>query len=219
VRTSGEPGPDTLLLETQRRLESLYELESGPPVTDFLISEEEAAPLPGGGSRTLVTHDGDEVSLGVVLESSVRTCLAKSDPRVQLDASNLGPFCILIEEVSHFVYLLFCARVARTVTELELELQGEVDKFLTAAVLLSRQNQGPVSGRLRERLFRGYTLVAGLTPEREERYRTASALAYRYCGHLEGFLRPDGLRGLARESRRFYRLGQREKLERIRNLG
>jgi hypothetical protein len=215
-----EPVTAELLVEVQRRLESLYALEPQAPVTDFLMAEEDARLLPGGGSRTLVRHDGDDISLAVVLEGAVHAHLAGRDPRVHLDGSNLGPFCTLTEEVSHFVYLLFCARSERSVTQLELELQGEVDKYLTAAFLLSQQNEGAVSTRLRDLLFRHYRLSPGLTSEQAERYRAASALAYRYCGWLEkSFLRrPAGLAGLARESRRFYRLGQREKLERIAQL-
>jgi hypothetical protein len=215
-----EPVTAELLVEVQRRLESLYALEPQAPVTDFLMAEEDARLLPGGGSRTLVRHDGDDISLAVVLEGAVHAHLAGRDPRVHLDGSNLGPFCTLTEEVSHFVYLLFCARSERSVTQLELELQGEVDKYLTAAFLLSQQNEGAVSTRLRDLLFRHYRLSPGLTSEQAERYRAASALAYRYCGWLEkSFLRrPSGLAGLARESRRFYRLGQREKLERIAQL-
>jgi hypothetical protein len=209
----------SLLVQVQRRLEALYALEPHSPVTDFLLREEDAAGLPGGGSRTLVTQDGDDVSLAVVLDGQVGECLARSDPRVLLDTENLGPFCTLTEEVSHFVYLVFCARSARTVTQLELELQGEVDKYLNAAFLLSLQNEGAVSARLRELIFRQYRLAENLSEEQAERYRTASHLAYRYCGWLEDrFLRPSRLADLARESRRFYRLGQREKLEKIADL-
>ena len=212
-------GLASLLLDVQRRLESLYALEPQAPVTDFLMREEEAAGLPGGGSRTLVTQDGDDVSLAVVLDGRVGECLARSDPRVQLHDGNLGSFCTLTEEVSHFVYLFFCARTSRSVTQLELELQGEVDKYLSATFLLSLQNEGAVSARLRELLFRRYRLVESLTAEQAERYRTASDLAYRYCGWLEQrFLRPSRLADLAREARRFYRLGQREKLEKIAEL-
>src|SRR6185503_8959393 len=121
---------DGLLLDVQRRLEAFYALPPRPPVSDFVLSEEEAAGLPGGGSRTLLTQDGDEVSLGVVLGPGVEERLAGRDPRVRLDEDNLDPFCALTEEVSHFLYLCFCAHAPRSVTELELELQGEVDKYL-----------------------------------------------------------------------------------------
>ena len=212
-------GLASLLLHVQRRLEALYALEPQAPVTEFMLREDEATGLPGGGSRTLVTQDGDDVSLAVVLDGSVGECLARSDPRVLLDGENLGPFCTLTEEVSHFVYLFFCARSARSVTQLELELQAEVDKYLNVVFLLSLQNEGAVSSRLRELIFLRYRLAENLSVEQAERYRTASHLAYRYCGWLEeSFLRPSRLADLARESRRFYRLGQREKLEKIAEL-
>ena len=211
--------PPGLLLDVQRRLESLYALEAQAPVTEFLLSEEEAAAYPGGGSRTLVTQDGDLVSLGVVLEGGTLNLLAGADPRVRLDHANLGAFCTLTEEVSHFVYLNFCARTSRSVTQLELELQAEVDKYLTAVFVLCLQNEGAVSARLRELLFRRYHLAAWLTVEQAERYRAASALAHRYCSFLESaYLRRSRLADLAREARRFYRKGQREKLERIAGL-
>jgi hypothetical protein len=214
-----EPVAAELLVEVQRRLEALYALEPQAPVTEFLMAEEDAAGLPGGGSRTLVSHHGDEIALGVVLEGAVRAHLARCDPRVQLDDSNLGPFCTLAEEVSHFLYLLYCARAARSVTELELELQGELDKYLSSVFLLTLQNEGAVSARLRELLFRNYRLQDGLPAERAERYRAANELAWRYSGHLEAcYLRGSRFSDLVREARRFYRLGQREKLEKIAQL-
>jgi hypothetical protein len=209
------PWPE-LALETQRRLESFYALDPMAPVTDFLISAQEAERYPGGGSRVLVSEDGEGLAVAVVLDAEVTARLAQADPRERLDDGNLGAFCTLTEEVSHFVYLLFRARSACSVTQLELELQGEVDKYLSAVFLLSLQNEGAVSRHLREALFRRYRLAEGMSEERAERYRAASSLADRYCGWLEErFLRPARLGDLAAESRRFYRLGQRDKLERI----
>jgi hypothetical protein len=213
---SAASSPAPLVVEVQRRLESFYALPAEAPVTDFLIGQEEAAHLPGGGSRTLVRQEGDEVSLAVVLETSVGEHLERADPREKLDGGNLGAFSTLTEEVSHFLYLVHRARASRPATQLELELQGEVDKYLTAAFFLSLQNEGALSTRLRHLLFRGYRLAEGLTEESAARYRMASSLADRYCGWLESrFLRASRLDDLAREARRFYRLGQREKLETI----
>jgi hypothetical protein len=210
---------DGLLLETQRRLELLYAVPAQPPVTDFVIPEAESSAYPGQGSRTLVTVSGEDLSVGVVLDSGVGESLRGADPRRRLDERNLGAFCTLTEEVSHFVYVLFRAAVGRPVTELELELQGDVDKYLGVVFLLSLQNEGAVSRSVREALFRRYRLAEGLSRERAERYRAASRLADRYCGFLErAFLAPARLQDLCREARRFYRLGQREKLERIARL-
>lgn len=205
-----------LLLDVQRRLESLYALDREAPVTDFLIPEADAAAYPGGGSRTLVQEEAGALSVGVVLDGGVCLDLARTDARVELNGSNLASFCVLTEEVSHFLYLLYCARQDRRVSQLELELQGEVDKYLTAVMFLSLQNEGAVSSRLRHWLFRDWRLADGMTSERAERYRAASGLAERYCAFLEArFLRPARLTDLTREARRFYRLDQREKLETI----
>jgi hypothetical protein len=208
--------PRELLVDVQRRIEALYGLEPQAPVTEFVIPQDEAASYPGGGSRTLVKEEEGQVSLGVVFDGDTARRLSERDPRVRLDASNLGPFATLTEEVSHFVYLLFCAQKDRSVTQLELELQGEVDKYLTALAFLTLQREGAASRGLRHALFRRYRLVDGLTPERAERYHAASRLADRYCGWLEErFVRTGRTGDLAREARRFYRLGQPEKLERI----
>jgi hypothetical protein len=208
--------PRDLLVDLQRRLEALYAVEPQAPVTDFVIPPDEASGYPGGGSRTLVKEEGDSVSVGVVFDEATARSLSERDPRVRLDGGNLGPFATATEEVSHFVYVLFCAAAERSVTQLELELQAEVDKYLTAVAYLSLQNEGAVAPGLREALFHRYRLLDGLTPESAERYHAASRLADRYCGWLEAsFLRPGRSADLAREARRFYRLGQREKLARI----
>lgn len=216
ARSGERPGVPGLLVHVQRQLEALYALDAQPPVTDFLIDEQAARGYPGGGSRTLVTQQGDELALAVVLEDAVTAVLVADDPRRRLHRRNLGPFCTAIEEVSHFVCLLFCARAARTVTQLELELQAEVDKYLAVLSLLALQNEGALSSRLKDLLFREYSLIAGVSAERAERYHAASAFAYRYCRFLENaFLQPPRLDELRREARRFYRLGQAGKLERI----
>jgi hypothetical protein len=208
--------PADLLLDVQRRLEALYALPPQAPITDFVIPPDEAGRYPGGGSRTLVHEEADTVSVGVVFDETTARCLSEEDPRVRLDSGNLGSFATLTEEVSHFVYLTFCAVAERSVTQLELELQGEVDKYLTALAFLSLQREATVAAGLRGALFRRYRLLDGLTPDRAERYHAASRLADRYCGWLEAhFLRTGRTGDLAREARRFYRLGQPEKLARI----
>jgi len=218
--SADEPAHQALLIDVQRRIEALYGLPSHEPVTAFLLTEQQAAALPGGGSRTLVSEDADGVSLGVVLDAGVLERLGHDDPRERLHGGNLDPFCTATEEVSHFVYLLFCATSGRSITQLELELQGEVDKYLNAFFVLALQNEGVASARLREQLFRRYRLANGVSPERAERYHAASRLADRYCGFLERrFLKSRRLGELAREARRFYRLGQSDKLERIACVG
>ena len=160
-----------LLVDVQRRLEALYALEHQAPVTDFLIPAEAAGDYPGGGSRTLLTQEGGDVPLGVVLED-VRERLARRRPaRPPRRRRTSDPFCMAAEEVSHFVYLFFCARGPQVVTQLELELQGEVDKYLSAVFLISLQNEGAVSPAAR-------AAVPPLSPgrPRHRRRRRASVI-------------------------------------------
>ena len=81
-------------------------------------------------------------------------------------AATWATFCTVTEEVSHFLFLLFRAGCGRAVSQLELELQAEVDKYLSAVILLSLQNEGAVSARLRELLFRRYRLDERVGAER-----------------------------------------------------
>jgi hypothetical protein len=198
-----------LLVDVQRRLETLYALDPEAPVTDFLIAYDEAAHLPGGGSRTLVSQEGDSLSLAVVFEKAVGDDMARADPRVLLDASNLGAFSTLTEEVSHFLYLLYRARLDRPVTQLELELQAEVDKYLTCTL---------TSGvDLRERLFERFTLDPAMDAAERERYLVANENARAYADALhERYVARGAVPEMLGEVRAFYRLGMAGKLERIR---
>jgi len=70
-----------LALHVQRRLEAFYALDPEAPVTEYLVAPGDVAHLPGGGSRTLVARDGDEVSVGVVAsELAWDAVLACFDP-------------------------------------------------------------------------------------------------------------------------------------------
>jgi len=200
----------------QAQLESLYALEHQGPITDYFVTPDEVRHLPGTGSRTLLHEHGEGVSLAVVFADDVATTLDRADPREGLDTDNLDAFCTVIEEVSHFLVLAFCARSERGVTQLELELQGEVDKYLTARLTFPSQGRSGLARRLRGVLFREYRLRADLTAEQCGRYSSASSLADRYCGHLEeSYIGEGRLDELERDQRRFYRLGQKQKLDRI----
>ena len=65
-----------LAVDVQRRLEAFYALDPEAPVTDYLIPSSEAAHVPGAGSHTLVAQEGDEVSVGVVLDEATRAHLS-----------------------------------------------------------------------------------------------------------------------------------------------
>ena len=103
-------------------------------------------------------------------------------------------------------------------TLLELELQAEVDKFITTAVLLNEQ-QGRLPKQLHGWLFDLPQFAEHLSPEQQQRYYDANRLAGRYCLDLYQRLRRGAsMEELTPELRDFYRATQLNKIDRIRAL-
>jgi hypothetical protein len=201
--------PDDLerLEELQRALESFYRLDPSPGVGGFLLEEQRAI-----RQETLYIVEEEDLFLGLALDPALGrslrgSCLAEDD---------LAAFCTLVEGISHFLFMLYCAREERSVSGLELELQGEIDKYVACIFLVRRAPELP-KHVIRRRLYESFRLAEGLDDVLATRYALANALARRYTGWLEHrFLR--GLRGLAamiQELRRFYRLGYGRKRELI----
>lgn len=212
-----------LLDELQGMLQQTYDLAGEHRVSDFLTGNpalvEALGIMPGtagAGEQVLVSQrDADCVDLAVYIAPEVLERLGESDPLEALHDGNLADFLMALEGVSHFVYLAWNAGLDKPVTRLELELQGEVDKFvLTALVLATRQGRAPDA--LHHGLFRRCRLEPSLDDESRARYQAASRYAEAYCrGLLERFRRKRDLSTLWPELRRFYRLTQRGKMARI----
>ncbi len=203
-----------VLARIQQRLVRLYDLNDSPTVTPFLCSAEEAAAAGGDPERgevLLVAEEADGVSLGLYVSP---TALA----RLQTDADVLhvdfDAYCLAAEGVSHFVYLVFRHEQTRSVSELELELQAEVDKYATA--LLEGNGVGAIRARsqqIRRKLYEDVELVDHADSEQGLRYRQAIAAASRYAQSLERrHINRGDVRALVAELRQFYRLGMREKM-------
>ena len=181
----------------QRGLENLYRLDRAADVDAFIThaGENEREAL-----LVRETEDGLELRLRL--------------PRLDSadDASNLDPICQIIEGVSHFVYLSDRASRARATTQLELELQAEVDKYVVLAASLERFDQRS-SRRLRERLYEAVRFAHGPETVEGERYRVANERAWRFTGRLEkDYVARARYAELRAELRRFFHMSQEEKL-------
>jgi hypothetical protein len=196
----------------QERLTSLYALEALPSVDAFVATGDDV-----DRERVLVREDDDGYSLAVELP-----------PEALAPPLDLDRFCQLVEGVSHFVLLVERARRERTTTQLELELQAEVDKYVLVTALdftsahghlgassslrpsPARQRQNTLLRRL---LFEAPRFVDPPGTERGDRYRLAHRLAARLVHRLEeDYVRPGRLGELWLVLRRFYRLDQQGKL-------
>jgi hypothetical protein len=207
-----------MLRLVQRGLESMYRVETDVDVSDFLIDAATRDAI--GLTRTpreqlLVSEREGEVSLALFVDEKVLANLEQNDPRRRLDDDNLQDFLYTVEGVSHFVYVVWRARRGRPVSALELELQAEIDKYVTCLLTMLPQAGRPPAG-LRERLFERFTLDPHLDGEERERYLVANSNARAYAASLDArFVSRGSLAEMLAELRRFYRLGVQEKLAHI----
>jgi len=206
-----------LLESLQRGLEQLYRIDTQLSVADFLLSADarDAAGVPRAAREQLLLREQDgELELGLFVDETVLASLAAHDPRRRLDDRNLADFLLTLEGVSHFVLVAWRARAQRPVSALELELQAEVDKWITC--LLTLTLQGERAPHLRQRLFESFELEPGLDARERERYLVANSNARAYAGVLDGrYVARGDLLGLTAELRRFYRMSGQEKLSHI----
>lgn len=206
----------------QQALSELYDLELESSVEDFVCDEGTVQATVGAeagrGEVLLVAEDADGISVGLYVQPSALDSLAMVDEESWFEEDRFEAACLATEGVSHFVYLMFRAERSTSVSQLELELQAEVDKYATG--LLAGNGVGAIRARsrsIRRRLFHDVEYIDGAHTEAGQRYRTASRVASRYVQRLEERHLGRGdlgdLEGLRAELRRFYRLGLREKLE------
>ncbi len=203
------------LSQLQRLLMSVHGVEETAQAKDYLVGaavRERVAPEASADEALLVSEGGDELHVGLFLGEPVLAQLARG-AQAPWSHERLRGFCAAAEGVSHFLYLLHRARARRPVSQLELEAQGELDKYLCVLLQLWVVGRRGASPELRHRLFDRATLRSGLPAAEKERYRVAGALAAACARALEArYVAQGRLDGLLREVRRLYRLGGGEKL-------
>lgn len=207
----------------QAQLEHIYDVRTYHRVEDFLVTDPAfvgnfTADSESGPSMEtlLIRQGGDNLDLALYLNQELLDQLGQDNPTELLHDGNLAGFWFALEGVSHFLYLAWNAGFERTVTQLELELQAEIDKFVLTARLVYHQRGMADMRLLRRALFEETRLRDGLDNIQQQRYRQANRLAARYCGALEEKYShiPQNLY-LINELRRFYRMPQSRKLRHI----
>ncbi len=195
-----------LAMTVQKALERLYQIEGAPDVDAFLRAAED------GEREALFVREAEDGTL----EMSLRVpMLARRQFEID-DGADLDPMCQLIEGVSHFVYLAERAKSDREATQLEMEVQAEVDKYVVLAASLDELSVQR-SGALRARLYDRVTFDHDEGSELGDRYRIANDTAAKFVRRLEReFVQPRRFPELRTELRRFFRMGQEEKLRLVR---
>jgi len=164
------------------------------------------------------TSPPEDLALAIYLSESI--CKELADIRRwrpgSWSTSQMSAFAVAAEEISHFNYLVHNAVVGRAVSQLELELQGEIDKFLLAFFALSQTDPSDKRDHLFQALFQQlfdhFHWAGHLTEEQKERYAEANQCAQHFLLKFRSELASRGFDQAFRTLRRFYRLSATEKI-------
>jgi hypothetical protein len=201
------------LAQLQQLLQSIHGVQAAP-IRDFLVDRafrDRHAPRASPHEALLLKENGEELHVALFLDDEVLAQLSRpaTSPWTQ---ERLQAFCAAAEGVSHFLYVAHRARQGGQVSQLELEVQGEIDKYLAVLLQLWATGRRSASRELRRSLFERSVLRPGLTAPERDRYRLASALAAACAKTWETrYVLAGRLDALLREARRLYRLAGGEK--------
>jgi hypothetical protein len=214
-----------LLQPLQDMLASIYDLPMQYHVDDFLVTEREHLPMQLRETETdeqvVVIEGGDAASVGLFLDPRVLARLAAANPIEALHSGNVADYWTALEGVSHFICLAWNADHDRAVSLLELELQAEIDKYVTSWWLLREQDPARFPAELHRLLFERCRVDDALAGTRADMYREANHYAARFCHHMQQLLaaQSSGRQEALSELRRFYRLSRERKMTHIRRFG
>lgn len=175
----------------------------------------------GGSLQDLSAVDGDDLAVAIYFSDPVRKELSDKKKWKSTDwsASQMSAFAVATEEISHFNYLIHNAMTGRAISQLELELQGEVDKFLLAYFALSTRNDQPgqVFEALFQQLFERFHWAENMTEEQKERYAEANRCAQQFILKCRNDLATtSSSERVFKILRQFYRLSAAEKMSFVR---
>ncbi|HVZ87705.1 MAG TPA: hypothetical protein VHG72_12095 [Polyangia bacterium] len=206
----------SVLARLQMGLEALYRVETRLAIDAFIVGaavRDQMATARAPREQLLLREEAGELEMALFVDAAVVANLERHDPAARLDDRNFTDFCLAVEGVSHFIYVALRAADDRGVSQLELELQAEVDKFACCLLVAGGDPD------LRRRLYGDVRFADDLDDEERARYRAANTHASRYAGALERrYVRDDRTEALLAELRRFYRMDLPEKLGHIARL-
>jgi hypothetical protein len=206
----------TFAARIQARLARTYAIDDAPAVDDFIH------PTDGPAREALFIRDAGE-QIEVALHLPREAIAGRREP-------SFDEVCQIVEGVSHFLYVVERARRELPATQLELELQAEVDKYLLlahggldgpedeapfrdAGAQAGRRFNAERGARIRARLFERVAYVHPAGTEAGDRYRAANDLAARFVRRIEAELARRGRYAqVIAALRRFYAAGQAEKI-------
>jgi len=159
------------------------------------------------GNVIAIHKPQEDLFIGVHIHEQVASDLISNNPFKKLTHANLDAYCVLVEEISHFHLLINRALGGRSVSHLELEYQGEIDKVLSSAIRLRQQNKDAHYWSLTKKIFED---CVWLSASSEQMYQSASKCA-------DGIYDPIHSKNLQKILRSLYHFGWQEKFDFVEN--
>jgi hypothetical protein len=214
--------------QIDRALKRLYNIETSLCAEEFLIFHFPTVPQKQIASKELqgalyVRRGAEEpgsnelsIDLGIYLSEQVREVLENfPDWSSPWSLEQIKAFSVACEEVSHFHYLVFNLERKRPISEFEIELQGEIDKFLLMYFCESlADNAGLTKFEiLFEQLFINYRLAGCLNEIQKQRYLDASLYAKSFFQKMRKHLGSNGsVTEVLKRTRHFYQMDLASKI-------
>jgi len=169
----------------------------------------------GNSEETLLlSQDEEGLSLSLFLDGDMLGRLESGNPLDKLRTELLDDLWKVLEGISHFNCIVWKATQDRSVSLLELELQGEIDKYVSTMLLALEQADTYLLNSLHGWLFDEVRYHDELDNEQLDRYRSANDYAARFCHGLQQQLIDDDQLVLSK-LRHFYRLQLTDKISHI----
>ncbi len=203
-----------MLSHIQEHLQAIYQIEA-PDVRPFLIDREAVHTVLGPNARpadewVLARQDGENIDLAVYIAEEHIEILSNTPSPSQAVQHAFPSYCIATEGISHFLLLIDRARREEPISLLELEVQAEVDKYVTAWLHHPHQRR-----QLLRMLFHDASLSTALSPEERSRYREAGRLAAGYCAWLSQLPHPGAVLEAVRQ---FWRQSGHQRMAQARRM-
>ncbi|MCC7460617.1 MAG: hypothetical protein IT286_04865 [Proteobacteria bacterium] len=156
----------------QKKIEKIYRLSSCPEAQQYVLSPKQFKKLAKSSNNPQVIYqdEGDDMSLGIYLGSNLFKRI-KQKSRI----FSFQDFCVMSEEISHFIYLIWSKSNGKTINLLDLEVQAEVDKFVLASDFFGSKKQ------IFQKMFKNFNMRQNLREDEQERYYTANRLGKKFA--------------------------------------
>ncbi|MGA0163485.1 MAG: hypothetical protein ACO3LE_04440 [Bdellovibrionota bacterium] len=162
------------LKEIQLQLQRLNDSRHEFQVMDFLLPTENQNAL-------LINQEGENLDIAICLSSVLLDKFQSKKYPIDFNVESFSELSVIIEELSHFN--LFCENAMRNqeTSALELELQGEVDKFGFALECLHAQQEQALEDVVFGVLFDELKLGDWVKEQDRGRYIQAHETARAFC--------------------------------------